>query len=60
VILLCNGNRWIRKRVFGLDRFNPLCRPYVFLRWFFRLVSGVGQGEGVLLMGHCCLSVVSV
>ena len=38
VILFCSGHRSVTKRVYGLDRFNPLCRKYGVLRWFFRLI----------------------
>ena len=36
-----------------LDRFNPLCGEFGVLRWFFKLVYGVGQSEGVSSMGDC-------
>ena len=49
VISVCCGNR--NRSILNLDRFNPLCRRYGFLRWFFRLISGVRQDEGVSPMG---------
>ena len=52
VIFVCGGNR----SILDLDRFNPFCREYDFLRWFFRLISCVGQNGGVSFMGHCVLS----
>ena len=55
VILVCGGNR----SILDLDRFNPFCREYGSLRWFFKLISGVGQDGGVSLVGHCVLSFVS-
>ena len=52
VNLVCSGNRWIPEGVFGLHRF---CRAYVCQRWFFRLISGFGQGGGVsFLHGSLC------
>ena len=52
VILVCSANR----SILGLDRFNPLCRQYGSLCWFFRLISGVEQDGGVSFVGHCVLS----
>ena len=60
VIPVCSGNRFFPKRVFGFDRFHPLCRKCVSPCCSFRLISDVEQDEGVLLMGHCVLSVVFV
>ena len=60
VILVCSENRFVPRHVFGFDRFNPLCREYVFPCWSFRLISGVEQDEGVVCVGHCVLSVVFV
>ena len=40
-------------RFWCLDRFNPLRREFRVLRWFFKLVYGVGQSEGVSSMGDC-------
>ena len=36
-----------------LGPFNPLCGEFSVLRWFFKLVYGVGQSEGVSSMGDC-------
>ena len=60
VILVCSGNRFVPKRVFGFCRFNPLCKECVFPCCSFRMISGVEQDEGFLLRGHCVLSVVFV
>ena len=50
VILVCSANR----SILGLDRFNPLCSQYGSLRWFFKLILGVRQDEGVSPMGSLC------
>ena len=55
VILVCSGNR----SILDLGLFNPLCRQYGSLCWFFKLISGVGQDGGVSFVEHCVLSFVS-
>ena len=50
VIFVCSGNR----SILDLDRVNPLCSTYGSLRWFFKLISGVGQDGGVSFVGALC------
>ena len=55
VILVCSGNR----SILGLNRFNSLCRKHGSLRWFSKLISGLGEHGGVSFVGHCVFSFVS-